>query len=311
MIQDFEELRNSLQNAPERTLAVAAAADDQVLLAVDHAVASGWCHAILVGDVPQIQAILAQHGLVDRGYRFVQEADPVTACRRAVRLVRNGEAQVLMKGLVDTAFVLKAVLDREQGLRKAPVLSHVALFQIPGRPGLLCITDAAMNIHPDLTDKAAILRNAVEVLHRLGNPNPVAVALCAVEKVNPKMPATLDAAALVEMGRNGDFPGCRVLGPLALDNAISVEAARHKGITDPDAGRADILLVPYIEVGNVLYKSLAFLAGAANAGILVGAAAPIVLTSRADSETAKLNSIALALSICGPVEDSDREMGES
>lgn len=298
MIQDFTELRNRLQNAPARTLAVAAAADDQVLRAVDQAVAAGWCQAILVGDEPQIRSLLSQQGLTDRGYAFVQEADPVTACRRAVSLVREGQAQVLMKGLVDTALILKAVLDRDYGLRKAPVLSHVALFQIPRRPGLLCITDAAMNIHPDLEEKAAILRNAIDVLHRLGNPNPVAVALCAVEKVNPKMPATVDAAALAVMGCKGEFPGCRVLGPLALDNAISVEAARHKGILDPDAGRADILLVPYIEVGNVLYKSLAFLAGADNAGILVGAAAPIVLTSRADSEEAKLNSIALALSIC-------------
>lgn len=298
MIQDFTELRNHLQNVSGRTLAVAAAGDEQVLLAADQAVASGWCQAILVGDESQIRSILAQHGLVDRGYGFVQEADPVEACRRAVGLVRDGQAQVLMKGLVDTAWILKAVLDREHGLRQSPVLSHVALFQIPKRPGFLCITDAAMNIHPDLEEKAAILRNAIEVLHRLGNPNPIAVALCAVEKVNPKMPATVDAAALVEMSSRGEFPGCRVLGPLALDNAISVEAARHKGITDPDAGRADILLVPYIEVGNVLYKSLAFLADADNAGILVGAAAPIVLTSRADSEEAKLNSIALALSIC-------------
>lgn len=298
MIQSFEELKTQLAGAPCRTLAVAAAADAEVLRAVDGAVAAGWAKAILVGDVEKIRAIQAEAGLADRDYTYVEEADPAEACRVAVRLVHEGRAQVLMKGLVDTALILKAVLDKEYGLRKAPVLSHVAVFQVKGWDRLLFVTDAAMNIAPDLEAKAAVVRNAVEVAQRLGKEKPIVAALCAVEKVNPKMQATLDAQALVEMNENGQLSGCRVMGPLALDNAISPEAAHHKGISDPDAGMADILLVPYIEVGNALYKSLVFFAGAANAGIIVGAAAPIVLTSRADSDEAKLNSIALAMATC-------------
>ncbi|MDO4732475.1 MAG: bifunctional enoyl-CoA hydratase/phosphate acetyltransferase [Bacillota bacterium] len=298
MIQSFDEIKTRLAGAESRTLAVAAAADAEVLRAVDAAVKAGWAKAILVGDVEKIKEIQAEEGLADQDYGYVQEAEPAEACRTAVRLVREGSAQVLMKGLVDTSVLLKAVLDKEQGLRKSPVLSHLALFRVPGREKLVFVTDAAMNISPDLEAKAAIVRNSVEVAQRLGLEEPIVAALCAVEKINPKMAATLDADALVQMNRSGELSGCRILGPLALDNAVSPEAARHKGIQDPDAGHADILLVPYIEVGNVLYKALVFFAGAENAGILLGAAAPIVLTSRADSDEAKLNSIALAMAVC-------------
>ena len=168
---------------------------------------------------------------------------------------------------------------------------------MPGFDRLLYVTDAAMNIAPDLAAKKHIIGHAVKVAHALGYPNPIVACRCAVEKVNPKMPATLDAAALVEANRAGSLPGCTVVGPLALDNAVSPEAARHKGITDPCAGHADILLVPNIETGNVFYKSLVFLAKAQNAGLIVGAKAPVIVTSRADSEQTKLHSIALALAI--------------
>ena len=187
----------------------------------------------------------------------------------AVKLVRDGQADAVMKGIVDTSIILKAVLDKEIGLRDAPVLSHVALFQVPGYDRLLYVTDAAMNIAPDLEAKKHIVSNAVKVAHALGNPNPIVACLCAVEKVNPKMPATLDAAALVEANAAGALPGCTVIGPLALDNAVSPEAARHKGITDPNAGHADILLVPNIETGNVFYKSMVFMAKSQNAGLLL------------------------------------------
>ena len=159
----------------------------------------------------------------------------------------------------------------------------MALFQVPGYDRLLYVTDAAMNIAPDLEAKKHIVSNAVKVAHALGNPNPIVACLCAVEKVNPKMPATLDAAALVEANATGALPGCTVIGPLALDNAVSPEAARHKGITDPNAGHADILLVPNIETGNVFYKSMVFMAKSQNAGLIVGAKAPVIVTSRADS----------------------------
>ena len=297
MIKSIESLREEAKAQGTRCLAVACAQDDHVLLAVEDARRLGIADAVLVGDEAQIRRVAAENGIDPANYRIIDEPDKVAACRTAVSLVRNGEADAVMKGIVDTAVILKAVLDKEIGLRDAKVLSHVALFEVPGFDRLLLLTDAAMNIAPDLEAKKEILRNAVKVAHAIGNENPVVACLCAVEKVNPKMPATLDAAALVEAAQAGELTGCTVVGPLALDNAVSVEAAKHKGITDPNAGRADVLLVPNIETGNVFYKSLVFLAHANNAGLIVGAKAPVIVTSRADSEQTKLNSIALALAL--------------
>ena len=294
MIRSLETLR-AVDSSSK--LAVAVAQDAEVLLAVEGARKLGIATAILVGDEPEIRAIAAKLDICLDDYAIVHEADKVEACRKAVKLVLDKEADVVMKGLVDTSIILKAVLDKEIGLRQSPVLSHVAVFEVPGYDRLFYLTDAAMNIAPDAETKKHILRNAVKVAHALGNENPIACCLCAVEKVNPKMQATLDAAALVEANKAGEIEGCTVIGPLALDNAISVEAAHHKGITDPNAGKADILLVPAIEVGNVFYKSMVFMARAKNAGVIVGAKAPVVLTSRADSDETKLNSIALALQI--------------
>lgn len=297
MIRSIDSLREAAKAQGMRLLAVACAQDAHVLLAVEDARRLGIAGAILVGDKAEICAVAEQNGIDLSNYRVIDEADKTAACRIAVRLVRDGEADAVMKGIVDTSVILKAVLDKEIGLRDSKVLSHVALFEVPGFDRLLLLTDAAMNIAPDAEAKKEIVRNAVKVAHAIGNENPIVACLCAVEKVNPKMPATLDAAALVEAAQNGEISGCTVVGPLALDNAISVEAAQHKGITDPNAGRADVLLVPNIETGNVFYKSLVFLAHAKNAGLIVGAKAPVIVTSRADSEQTKLNSIALALAL--------------
>ncbi len=297
MIRSLETLRTSLGQQGRSKIAVAVAQDAEVLLAVNAAYDLGIASAVLVGDEAEIRAIAAKLNIDLANYEIVHEADKVEACRKAVKLVRDKEADVVMKGIVDTSVILKAVLDKEIGLRMSPVLSHVAVFEVPGYDRLFYLSDAAMNIAPDLETKKHILRNTVQVAHALGNENPIAACLCAVEKVNPKMQATLDAAGLVEANQNGEITGCTVIGPLALDNAISVEAAHHKGITDPNAGHADILLVPAIEVGNVFYKSMVFMARAKNAGVIVGAKAPVVLTSRADSDETKLNSIALALQI--------------
>ena len=297
MIRSLETLRASLGEQGRSKLAVAVAQDAEVLLAVDAAYKLGIASAILVGDEGEIRAIAEKLNISMDNYQIVHEADKVEACRKAVKLVRDKDADVVMKGIVDTSIILKAVLDKEIGLRQSPVLSHVAVFEVPGYDRLFYLSDAAMNIAPDLEAKKHILMNTVQVAHALGNENPIAACLCAVEKVNPKMQATLDAAALVEANKAGQITGCTVIGPLALDNAISVEAAHHKGITDPNAGHADILLVPAIEVGNVFYKSMVFMARAKNAGVIVGAKAPVVLTSRADSDETKLNSIALALQI--------------
>ena len=212
MIQSLESLHRAAQERGSRVLAVAAAQDAEVLLAVDAARKLGIATAILVGDEEQIRAIAQAHNIPLEPHRILPEPDKVQACRTAVKLVRDGLADAVMKGIVDTSIILKAVLDKEIGLRDAPVLSHVALFQVPGYDRLLYVTDAAMNIAPDLEAKKHIVSNAVKVAHALGNPNPIVACLCAVEKVNPKMPATLDAAALVEANAAG-APAAPSLAP--------------------------------------------------------------------------------------------------
>lgn len=296
MIYSFHELVDSVKNAGRR-IAVAVAQDAEVLIAVRKAADLGIVHPILVGEEAQIKSIAAELNISLSGMEIINEADKVEACRKAVKLVHDGDADVVMKGIVDTSVILKAVLDKDIGLRESPVLSHVALFGVEGFDRLLYITDAAMCIAPDVEQKAHIINNAVRVAHALGNENPIVTCLCAVEKVNLKMQATLDAQELVERNKRGEIAGCTVCGPLALDNAVSEEAAKHKGITDPNAGKADILLVPYIEAGNIFYKSLTYMAKAQNAGMIVGAKAPVVVTSRADSDETKLNSIALAIAV--------------
>ncbi len=296
MIHSFDELIASVKNA-NRRLSVAVAQDEEVLLAVNNAAKLGIVQPILIGDEAEIRRIAARLDIALEGMQIIDVPDKTEACRYAVKLVHDAQADVVMKGIVDTSVILKAVLDKEIGLRDAPVLSHVAVFGVDGFDRLLYITDSAMCIAPDVEQKAHIIQNAVKVAHALGNQNPVVSCLCAVEKVNPKMQATLDAQELVERNRRGEISGCTVCGPLALDNAISVEAAKHKGISDPNAGKGDILLVPYIEAGNIFYKSLTYMAKASNAGMIVGAKAPVVVTSRADSDATKLNSIALAIAV--------------
>lgn len=279
----------------KQCLAAACAQDDHVLLAVENARSSNIADAILIGDEAQIRRVATESGIDPSNYRIIDVPDKVEACRTAVSLVKNGEADAVMKGIVDTAIILKAVHDKDIGLRDAKLLSHVALFEVPGFDRLLMVTDAAMSIAPDLEAKKEIIRNAVKVANAIGAENPVVACLCAIEKVNPKMPATVDAAALVEAAKSGEITGCTVIGPLALDNAISVEAAKRKGIEDPNAGHADVLLMPNIETGNALYKALVILAGASTASLIVGAKAPVIITSRADSEQTKIYSIVLAL----------------
>ena len=296
MIRSIESLCDAAKARAKQCLAAACAQDDQVLLAVENARSSNIADAILIGDEAQIRRVATESGIDPSNYRIIDVPDKVEACRTAVSLVKNGEVDAVMKGIVDTAIILKAVLDKDIGLRDAKLLSHVALFEVPGFDRLLLVTDAAMSIAPDLEAKKEIIRNAVKVANAIGAENPVVACLCAIEKVNPKMPATVDAAALVEAAKSGGKnTGCTVIGPLALDNAISVEAAKRKGITDPNADHADVLLMPNIETGNALYKALVILAGASTASLIVGAKAPVIITSRTDSEQTKINSIVLAL----------------
>ena len=202
-----------------------------------------------------------------------------------------------MKGLVGTGPMLKAVLDKENGLRKGATLSHVALFETQFYHKLLGVTDAAMNVAPEFEEKVSMVQNAIEVFHKLGITEPKVAIVCAVETVNPKMEATVHAAMLTQMNRRKQIKGCIIDGPLALDNAVSAESAHHKGIVSDVAGDVDLIVTPEIISGNVLYKSMNFLGGATTAAVIMGAKVPIVLTSRADSEKSKLMSIALAAAI--------------
>lgn len=293
-MENFNEILEAAKGYTAK-VAVAAAHDKEVLSALKKASEINLATPILVGDKIKIEKYSKELDFDLTDIEIIDEADIKLASEISVKLVHDNKAQVVMKGLVDTSIFLKAVLNKEFGLRTTNLLSHAAVFESSMYHKLLFVTDAAMNLLPNVDQKEQIIENIVDLAHSLHMEEPKVAVICAKEKVNPKMQATVDAAELVERNKSGNIKGCLVAGPLALDNAISKEAAKHKGIVDPVAGDADILLMPSIEAGNVLYKSLAFLTESKNAGILLGAAAPIVLTSRADSDDAKLNSIALAV----------------
>ncbi len=298
----FESLDFLLERARKgrkRRLVVACAQDADVLQAVDQAQREGLVEAVLVGDRNRIRKVAAELNLLLGRMEVVHEEDDGEAVRRAVRMVSSDEGDLLMKGLVKTATLLKAVLNREWGLRTGAMLSHLFLLESPLQKRVYGLTDGGLNLYPTLEEKEGILKNAVQCYHRLGVEEPRVAALAAVEVVNPDMPCTLDAAALAQMNRRGQIGGCVVDGPLALDNAISEESARQKGIASEVAGRADVLLVPHIEAGNLLGKTLLNLVGASGAGTILGASKPVVLTSRTDSARTKLFSIALGAVLSG------------
>ncbi|GGE53981.1 phosphate butyryltransferase [Priestia taiwanensis] len=280
------------------TVAVAAAHDEDVLKAVCEAIHHKLASFALFGDEEKIHHILEgiDASIVSHEQLTIYHCETEqSAVEEAVKAVSAKEANILMKGHVETAMLLKSVLNKEYGLRKEKVLSHAALFEIPTFDRLLFVTDAAMNIQPDLEQKTAIINNTVRIANKIGMTNPKVAPLAAVEAVNTAMSATTDAAILTQMNRRGQIKDCVVDGPLALDNAISLVAAKHKHIESEVAGMADILVVPTIEVGNVLYKSLVYFAQAEVAAVIAGARAPIVLTSRADDAKTKLYSLALAV----------------
>jgi len=293
MVKTLDELLELAKVKVKKTLSVAVAQDNVVLKAVVEAVKLQIVDAILVGDEEKIREIAAKENLSLENIRIVNEKNIVAAATRAVELVTNGEAHFIMKGMLGTSDLLKAVLNKEAGLRGKGLLSHVMVYDIPSYHKLLFLTDGGMVTYPELKDKIEIINNAVEVAHALQIDVPKVAPICAVEVVNPSMQATLDAAALSLMNKRGQIKGCLIDGPLGLDNAISKEAAEHKGIISEVAGDSDILLVPNIEAGNFLGKSLTYFAKAESAGIIVGAKCPVVLVSRADSAKSKLYSIAL------------------
>lgn len=294
MSNSFAEILNKVKNNSRKTIAVAAAQDEPVLEAIRDAKNLGLINAVLVGDKNKIIEIAKSIDLNVNDLEIIHEPDNNKAALKAVELVSTGKAQMVMKGLLDTATILRAVLNKEIGLRTGRLMSHVAVFEIPGYDRLIFITDAALNMYPDLKAKIDILNNAVTVAKAVGVDIPKVAPICAVEVVNPDMPATIDASILSKMNERGQIKGCIVDGPLAVDNALSEEAAKHKKIVSKVAGKADILLLPNIEAGNVMYKTLTYTTSCKSGGIIVGAAAPVVLTSRADSPESKLNAIALA-----------------
>lgn len=294
MIRNMQQLLDEACKGEPGRLAVAVAQDSYVLDAVVQAANLGMVSPILVGDGEQIRAILGELGADASAYRIVDEADKTEACMAAARLVRDGEADFLMKGIVDTAIIMRAILNRDNGLRTGRTISDVLALEIAGFDRLFLVTDPAMSIAPSLEQKVDLINNAVAIAHALGNENPKVAALAAVEKVNEKMPCTLDAAELAAMNRRGEIEGCVVDGPLQFDNVVSEEAAAHKGIQSEVAGKADVLLVPDIEAGNMLVKAAEFWGHAKKAGVIVGAKAPVALTSRASSAESKLYTIAIA-----------------
>ncbi|AKA71472.1 phosphate butyryltransferase [Clostridium scatologenes] len=294
MIKNLQEVLEKAKNQETKKIAVAVAQDRPVLEAVRDAKEQGISEAILVGDKAKMEAIAAEIKMDLTKFEIVNEENPVKAALKAVELVSSGKADMLMKGLIDTANFLRAVLNKEVGLRTGKLMSHVAVFEISKFDRLIFLTDAAFNMYPELKDKIDIVKNAVTVAHAVGIETPKVAPICAVEVVNPSMQATVDASILSKMNDRGQIKGCIIDGPLALDNALSVEAAEHKGIKGDVAGRADILLMPNIEAGNIMYKTLAYTTESKSGALLVGTSAPVVLTSRNDSHETKMNAIALA-----------------
>jgi len=291
----FIKLTEGVKNLPMKKIAVAAAEDDNVLEAVKIAKDEGIADSILVGDEKKIKELAKQINMDLSKFKIINEPDTTTAARVAVKLVHDGEADMYMKGLLSTKDFLRSVLDKEVGLRTGRVLTHVGVFEVKGIDQLLFLTDQAFIMYPTLEEKVKIIENALEIANACGVENPKVAPLAAVEVVNPKMPATVDAAELTKMNEEGKIKGCIIDGPLSLDMAISKEACSHKkGLDRKITGDANILLFPDIHTGNVAYKMLVHTSHFVNGAILSGTSAPCILTSRSDSVATRVNSIVLA-----------------
>jgi len=296
-IPTLDRLVAEARTAGPLRLVVAAAENDTALAAAALARRQRIADPILVGAVDAIRARLAALGEDPALFRLEPASSDADAARRAVAMVRAGEAAVLMKGRLHTADLLRAILDRSDGLRAGRLLSDVLVADHPlsSQPRLLGVTDGGVNVAPTLAQKKEIVENAVQLFRALGYERPRVAPLCAVESVSDAMPHTRDAHDLAELNARGELAGCVVSGPLALDNALSVEAARAKGIDHPVAGRADILLVPTIETGNALGKAFTYLAHRHVGHVIVGARAPVLIPSRVERAEDKIYSIALGV----------------
>ena len=293
VISSFSALKSRLQHLSPREAVVAAAHDEHTLQAVFAARRDGLIRPILVGRRTEIRSIARSLGEELSPEQIVDAQDDLECAARSVALIREGKGDILIKGMLQTGTLLKAVVHRETGIRASQVMSHVAILDVPRYHKLLFITDGGMVVAPNLEQKGHILKNAVDFCRFLGYERPKAAALCAVETVNPAMPETGDALSLKEAGERGEFGPCIVEGPISLDLATDREAALVKGYHSPVAGDADILLVPAIAVGNVLGKALYGLAGGQMAGVVLGAAVPITINSRGATPEEKYYSILL------------------
>ena len=294
MSKTFADLIAKVNECGTKKVAVAVAQDSAVLEAVSAAKERKIADAILVGDEKKIREIASSMNIDLSGFEIINVEDTTQAALTAVKLVHDGKADMYMKGLIDTKGLLKSVLDKEAGLRTGKPLSHVCVFEIEGIDHLLFLTDVAFIPYPTLEDKVNIIHNTLEITEACGITNPKVAPLAAVEVINPKMPATVEAGELTQMNKDGKITGCIVDGPLSLDLAIDPEAAKHKGATDRAIqGDADVLLFPDIHAGNLVYKCLVHTAKVINGNILTGTKAPVILTSRSDDFETKVNSIAL------------------
>ncbi len=293
-VTNFTTLMERARSAKTPRMAVAAAGEHTVIASVAHAMREGLVHPILVGAADHIRHLAAQQDIDISNVDILNVADPDRAGEAAVRLVHDGDAELVMKGLVTTKSFMRAILDQEFGMRRGRPLSHVAVLESPDCSRLMLMTDSGINIRPRFNRKIAIIRNALEVAEVLCMTMPKVAVVAAVEKVDlPAMPATLDAELLRRLGASGMFGPCIIDGPLSMDNVLDSHTAEIKGRTSPVTGNADVIIVPDLETGNTMYKTIRYIAKREIAGIVVGAASPVIVTSRSDSATTKLYSIAL------------------
>lgn len=293
LIKSYDHLLEIIKQKKKMKVAVITAEHMDVLEVVSEAEKMGLAEFVLLGDPYKIEKVISENNLT-LSAEIIDEKDHHKAADKAVDLVVSGEADTVMKGMLHSAIFLRAILNKEKGLNTGNIVTQIAVQQKPNKDGLLLITDCGITVTPDLMQKKMILENAVEFAHKLGYENPRVAVLAAVEVINPSMPDTIDAAALSKMADRGQIEGCIVDGPLALDNAISVESAEHKGIKGPVAGNADILLVPNVTVGNTLMKSIAYFANEPTPSVMMGVRLPIVYTSRTEGVKGRLLTIALA-----------------
>ncbi len=299
MLRTLDDLVEAARARGPAKIAVAAGHDPDVLEALKRAADIGLATGTLLGHAEKIRGLAHAAGFELSDEQVVPEPDETAAARRAIALVREGRAGLLMKGKIPSSALLHAVLDREAGLRTGRLLSQVIVFQVPGFDRLMLLSDAAVNVAPTLAHKADICRNAIEVAHALGIWKPNVALLCALEHVNPDMPATVDAAALTQMNQRGQISGAYLEGPIALDAPLSRFAAERKGIASPLVEDTDIFIAPDIEAANILYRAILYFARGESCGIVVGAKVPLILLSRAETPDTKLRSIALAMLAAG------------